>query len=59
VREIHRYISRDSPSAALRVVQGIYEKAHLPLTFPDVGQLYEPEKYPGVRLLLYRRYRIA
>ena len=59
LREIFEYISRDSPSAALKVVQGVYEKAHLPLTFPDIGHLYQPQKYPGVRLLLYGRYRIA
>lgn len=59
LREIHQYISRDSPSAAFKVVHGIYEKAHLPLTFPDIGHLYQPQKYPGVRLLLYGRYRIA
>ena len=41
------------------MVHGIYEKAHLPLAFPDIGQLYEPEKYPGVRILLYGRYRIV
>ena len=59
LREIHQYISRDSPTAAFKVVHGIYEKAHLPLTFPDIGHLYRPQKYPGVRLLLYGRYRIA
>jgi len=59
LREIHQYISRDSPSAAYKVVHGIYEKAHLPLTFPDIGHLFQPEKYPGVRTLLYGRYRIV
>jgi len=59
LREIHGFISRDSASAALQVVHGIYEKAHLPLTFPDVGHLYQPERYPGVRILLYGRYRIV
>jgi plasmid stabilization system protein ParE len=59
LREIHQYISRDSPTAAYKVVHGIYEKAHLPLTFPDIGHLHQPEKYPGVRILLYGRYRIV
>jgi plasmid stabilization system protein ParE len=59
LREIHQYISRDSPTAAYKVVHGIYEKAHLPLTFPDIGHLHQPDTYPGVRILLYGRYRIA
>lgn len=59
LREIHAYISRDSPAAAYKVVHGIYEKAHLPLAFPDIGHQYQPEKYPGVRILLYGRYRIV
>jgi toxin ParE1/3/4 len=54
-----QYISRDSPTAAYKVVHGIYEKAHLPLTFPDIGHLHRPERYPGVRILLYGRYRIV
>ena len=47
LREIYAYISRDSPGAAYKVVHGIYEKAHLPLAFPDIGHLYQPERYPG------------
>jgi plasmid stabilization system protein ParE len=59
LREIYTYISRDRPGAAYKVVHGIFEKAHLPLAFPDVGYQYQPEKYPGVRILLYGRYRIV
>ena len=59
LREIYQYISRDSPRAAHKVVRGIWDKAHLPLRFPDVGQLHQPEKYPNVRILLYGRYRIV
>jgi len=56
---VYSYISRDSPGAADKVVHGIYEKAHLLLALPDIGHLYEPEKHPGVRILLYGRYRIV
>jgi len=41
------------------VVHGIWDKAHLPLMFPDIGHLHQPERYPGVRILLYGRYRIV
>jgi plasmid stabilization system protein ParE len=58
-REIYTYISRHSPRERTRSSTGSIEKAHLPLTFPDVGHLYQPEKYPGVRILLYGRYRIV
>ena len=41
------------------MVRGIFEKAHLLLDFPEMGHLYQPRKYPGVRILLYGHYRIA
>jgi len=34
-------------------------RPHLPLALPDIGHLCEPEKHPGVRILLYGRYRIV
>jgi plasmid stabilization system protein ParE len=32
---------------------------NLPLAFPDIGYQFQPQKYPGVRILLYGRYRIV
>jgi len=58
LRDIHKYISRDSPEAARKVVRGIYDRAHLLLEFPEMGHQYQPRKFPRVRILLYGRYRI-
>jgi len=59
LEEIHAYIARDNPAAAARVVDGIYERAQILRTFPDIGahllQVVEGE----VRILLYGHYRIA
>ena len=59
LREIYDYISRDRPDAAHKVVRGIFDRAHLLLEFPEMGHLHSPRRYPGVRILLYGKYRIA
>ncbi len=58
LREIYDYISEDSPDAALRVVRGIIRRTRQLREFPESGQVYEPRKYPGVRMLVFGRYRI-
>lgn len=40
LREIHRYIAKDNPSAAAKVIAGIYEKAQLLSDFPQLGHKY-------------------
>ena len=59
LREIYDYISRDRPDAAHKVVRGIFDRAHLLLEFPEMGHLHSPRRHPGVRILLYGKYRIA
>jgi toxin ParE1/3/4 len=59
LRDIYEYISRDSPSAAARVVQGIYDKAQLLRDFPEMGYKYRAEPDGDIRILLYGHYRIA
>lgn len=41
------------------MVRGIFDRAHLLLEFPEMGYLHRPRRYPGVRILLYGKYRIA
>ena len=58
LRDIYEYIARDSAGAARKVVRGIFDRAHLLLEFPEMGHLYQPRKYPRVRILLYGHYRV-
>lgn len=59
LREIHDYIARDNPAAALRTVRGIYDRAEALADFPDRGYRHEGRQDEPVRILLYGHYRIA
>ena len=37
LRDIHDYIAQDNPNAAVKVVEGIYEKAQLLKEHPEIG----------------------
>lgn len=56
--DIFEYIAADNPAAAGRTVQGIYERAQVLATFPEIGQRYIASSR-NVRILLYGHYRIA
>jgi toxin ParE1/3/4 len=58
LRDIFDYIAAENPSAAFRTVDGIYEKAQVLRTFPEVGHRYFASTR-NVRILLYGHYRIA
>jgi len=57
--DIHEYIAADNPAAAAKVISGIYEKAQLLRSFPEIGHKYRTEAEGDVRILLYGHYRIA
>lgn len=59
LREIYEYIALENPTAAGKVVSGIYEKAQLLTDFPEIGYKYREELEGEVRILLYGHYRIA
>jgi plasmid stabilization system protein ParE len=59
LRDIFDYIAPDSPTAAAKVVSGIYEKTLLLRDFPEIGYLYRKEPDGDIRILLYGHYRIA
>ena len=40
--DIFEYIAVDNPAAALRTVQGIYDRAQVLREFPQIGQRYSP-----------------
>lgn len=59
LKDIHDYIALDNPPAALRVVEGIYQRVQMLREFPDIGHRYRSEEDGEVRILLYGHYRIA
>ena len=58
LEDIFEYIAADNPDAAARTVQGIYERAQVLATFPEIGHRYTASSR-HVRILLYGHYRIA
>ena len=59
LKNIHEYISQDNPTAAEKVVTGIYDKAQLLLKFPELGHKYRSEPEGDIQILHYGHYRIA
>ena len=59
LRDIYDYIAQDNPSAAAKVVEGIYEKAQLLKEHPEIGYKYRSEAEGEIRILLYGHYRIT
>jgi len=59
LEEIYKYIVKDNPDAASKVVKGIYEKAQILKKFPEVGHKYRTERDGEIRILLYGHYRIT
>lgn len=58
LEDIFEYIAADNPAAAARTVQGIYERAQVLKTFPEIGHRYLASSR-NVRILHYGHYRIA
>ena len=58
LEDIFEYIAQDSPDAAGRVVNGIFERAQILERFPESGYRYSATSR-NVRILLYGHYRIA
>lgn len=59
LNDIYEYIAQDSPSAAAKVVSGIYDRVQMLRSFPALGHRYRLEPEGDVRILLYGHYRIA
>jgi plasmid stabilization system protein ParE len=59
LRDIYEYISRDSPEAAARVVESIYERAQILREFPEAGFRYLQRPDREIRILLWGHYRIT
>jgi len=52
LEDIFEYIAADTPQAAGRTVQGIYERAQVLTRFPEIGYRYLASSR-NVRILLY------
>ncbi len=59
LKDIYDFIARDNPTAARKIVNGIYKKAQILLQFPEMGYKYQSEPEGDIRILLYGHYRIA
>lgn len=59
LRDIYDYIAIDNPTAAQKVVSGIFKKAQALRRFPEIGARYRKEADGEIRILLYGHYRIA
>ncbi len=59
IRWTEEAIAQDNPSAAGKVVAGIYERVQLLRSSPALGHRYRAEPEGDVRILLYGHYRVA
>jgi len=59
LNDIFKYISKDNPTAAQKVIDGIYKKAQILKDFPRIGHVYRDEIEGQIRILLYGHYRIT
>ncbi len=58
LRDIHDFIARERPQAALRVVLGILRVTEVLQDFPLAGSPYRLENDGDLRMLRHGRYRI-
>ena len=59
LEDIYAYVAQDSPDAAGRVVEGIYDKVQILAQFPEIGHRYRTDPKGDVRVMLYGHYRVA
>ncbi len=59
LKDIHDYIAKDNPAAAIRVINDIYAKVQLLHEFPELGYRYDRYPRRDIRIILYGHYRIA
>ncbi|MDA8246717.1 type II toxin-antitoxin system RelE/ParE family toxin [Acidithiobacillus sp.] len=52
-------MAQDNPNAAVRVIDGILEKAETLTSFPDMGTRLRVVPEGDVRMILYGHYRVA
>ena len=58
LEDIFEHIAADNPDAAVRTVDGIYERAQVLAQYPEIGHKYLHSSR-NVRILQYGHFRIA
>ena len=56
---IFHYIASDNPTAAIKTVDGIYEKTQVLQNLPEIGYKYQHSSRENIRIILHGHYRIA
>ena len=59
LKEIHNYIAVDSKPMASKIINDIYNRTQVLITFPKIGYKYQGYEDNDIRILLYGHYRIA
>ncbi|RLA08372.1 MAG: type II toxin-antitoxin system RelE/ParE family toxin [Gammaproteobacteria bacterium] len=59
LKHIFDYISVDNPTAAKKVISGIYEQVDLLKAFPEIGFVFKKNNNQDIRIIMYGHYRIA
>lgn len=59
LEDIYKYIAKDNPEAARRVMEKIFRKVQILYEFPEIGYHHSKEPEGEIRVLLYGHYRIA
>lgn len=59
LKDIHDYIAVDNKKTAKKVINEIFTKTQILITFPKIGYLYSNDGDKEIRILLYGHYRIA
>ena len=58
IEEISDYIARDSPSAANRWIDAVFEKADILKDNPEIGRIVPELDLPSIRELVHGNYRV-
>jgi len=59
LRVIREHIAQDSPAAADKTIDGIYQSVQRLKRYPEIGFKYPLPERDDVRVLLFGHYRIA
>lgn len=58
LKAIHQFISNDSPANAKQFVRQLKNRIKKLKTWPEMGRKIFPEKFPDLRQVLYKSYRV-
>ena len=59
MEEIYKYICQENKNAALKTINGIYEKIYVLQNFPRIGYLHKELLGKEIRIIFFGHYRIV